>query len=235
MKDLNKVYPRVTRLMWLWHFFTAAVIVIMMLFFTMAAKETPFKVYVFTMVVGLVLVSIPIFGFVSQILSRHWVRSRCIGFGHGIMYLADGTADSVKLRDVVAELRHHDLIGKVVMALRNTSAPRTRYRQPKGPVLAIAQPVVIQEDRFRGKQWKVMGLQLGNRIWVTWLNSDERTYRSLIGHELGEAVLSASGFNGSAADRHMIIARAGLDHIFQMSRKRDKSGLIRKTVPVGEA
>lgn len=246
MKDLNKVYPRITRLMWLWHFFTAAVIVIMMLFFTMAAKETPFKVYVFTMVVGLVLVSIPIYGFVAQMLSRHWVRSRCIGFGHGILYLADGTEDTAKLREVVAELSKTNLIGKVVTALRrNASArvPLTYYKQPKGPVLAIAQSVVVHQDaRFRGKKWKVMGLQLGNRIWVTWLDANERTYRSLIGHELGEVVLSASGFNGSAAERHMVIAQAGLDHIFQMSRQRDKtpkgpavSGFIRKTVPETEA
>ncbi len=231
MKDLNKVYPLTTRLMWTWHFFTALVVTLMTLFFTMADKETALHIYLLTIAAGTVLASIPIYGFVRQVQMRHWVRKRCVGYGHGILYLADDVDYEDSLRAVVGTLCKSDLIGRVVSAFRQTSNARSKlfYKRPQEYVLAIAQPIVVQEDKIRGKKWKVMGLQLGRRVWLTWYGRNERTYRSLLGHELGHAVLVASGFQGSVAEHHMVIARAGLDHIFQVSRKRD-----RWSEPVGE-
>jgi hypothetical protein len=164
-----------------------------------------------------------------------WVRKHSIAWGYGVVYLADGVQDINKLRALVEGLCRQDVATQAAIALRPASKLLKLIRP--GVILAIAQTVVVQNDKIRGKKWKVMGLQLGNRIWITWCDADTRTYRSLLGHELGECLLSASGFKGSAADRHVVIARAGLDHRFVLKDQKRvvRPGVvIRKTVPVLE-
>lgn len=214
MKELNKIYPLVTKLMLLWHVFTAFAIFMVTLVFTMAADDTPLRAYLITVGAGAVLTGIPIFGFIRQLQCRLWVHRHCIGWGHGVMYLADRVQDIELLREEVRRLCTQDVVDVVQARLRSHKKLKTT-RRPE-VVLAIAQTVVIQTDKRRGKSWRVMGLQLGNRIWLTWQSANLRAYRGLLGHELGEMLLSEDGFRGTPAARHTIIRETGLHNLFQV-------------------
>lgn len=228
MKSLNEIYPLVTKSMWLCHVFITLIIFMVTLVFTMADKDTPLKAYLITVGAGAALTGIPIFGFIQQLQCRHWVRSHCIGWGYGVMYLADRVQDIEKLRKEVRRLCVQDVVG-MAMAQLGPYVASMKFHRPD-VVLAIAQTIVTQTDTRRGKSWRVGGLQLGHRVWLTWRAGNLRAYRGLFGHELGEMLLSCGGYQGDRQARYRSIQIAGLDGLFQ-----ETGDIIRKTVSVGEA
>lgn len=219
MKQLNKVYPLVTRFMW-WELMLALLLFFWPSVVVKVGTSLPLNEYLAIIAAGVVLMSIPIFGFVLQFQARGWVRKHCVGVGKGILYLANGTKDTEVLRAEVADLCRRDAVEEAAQALRSTS-PGCIVRKPP-MILAIAQYNTVQPARRRGKPWRILGHVLGVRIWTVWHSSNAvGNYRAALGCEIGGALLNASGYAGAGWQRSDLTKEARLRTLF-FARSRER-------------
>lgn len=209
--DLYRIYPLVTWSMMGWHFFTALILIVGALVFTKMEHGLELQAYFITIGALVVLASIPIFGFIRQFQARNWVHKHAVAYGNGVLYLADRVQNLDELRLEYARVCDRDVLGEVIQRLKIIKG-LPALRKPDKVVLVIAQTAVVKEHKLTGKKWKVMGLQLGRRAYLTWSAAHVDAFRGLLGHELGHVVLDASGFRGA---HELVIQEARLSAVFK--------------------
>jgi len=230
-KELNGIYPLITMAMAVWQILPVALCTLVL-----GALVNYATISLITLMicggVAVVIYVFCVFNLLRMLMARQWVRSRAIGYGYGVIYLADTDAHRGPLIAEVSRLCHSDAVGLVLDMMEFTSPELQGLKRPY-PLLVIISDDVFAARDLNAKKWRIMGLDLGVRIYVPWRGSNLRRLRDYLGSSMGEAIIRVTCPSWSKDEVYLAVSQASAYIVFT-SYSRDKT-VPTLTVPAVQA